>query len=103
MKLSDFRSLIVSIDPKATRYFAPETGPCTVWAEYERMGLYGDNIPAESGWKVRVDRYTTLEDDPVVEMLTQGLDNDEVTIMSYTVECDPASRIIRHTWLCEVC
>lgn len=101
MTLSDFRTLIAHADPKATRYFAPETGNCTVWAEYERLGLYSGNALTESGWKVRVDRYTALEDDPMVETLMKALDNDEITAQ-YTVACDPASRTIRHTWLCEV-
>ena len=101
MTLADFKALIVSADPKATRYFGADTGNCTVWAEYERTGLNADGELSEPVWRIRVDRFTNVEDDPVAEAITCALANDEITVR-YTVASDPATRYIRHTWYCEV-
>jgi hypothetical protein len=103
MTLPEFKALIVSADPKATRYFAADTGACTVWAEYERTSLDADDGPVETVWKIRVDRYTTAEDDPVAAAISEALyDNDEIAVKGYTVATDVETRYIRHTWLCEV-
>ena len=102
MTLAAFKALILTADPKATRYFGADTGNYTVWAERERKaGVCSDNEVSEPVWNVRVERITKMEDDPVAENILHALENDEITVR-YTVDSDPESKYIRHLFDCEV-
>lgn len=102
MTLADFKALIVSADPKATRYFGADTGNYTVWAEHERKGgVNAENWLSEPVWGIRVERITKIEDDPMAEAIMHALENDEITV-KYTIDSDPESKYIRHVFDCEV-
>lgn len=102
MTLDAFRSLILSVDPDATRYEGNRKGNYTVWQEYGMNRLHGDSRTADRAFKVQVDRFTKAEDDPIVEALFQALDGQDGIAFEYLVDYEVDTGYIHHIYDCEV-
>ncbi len=102
MTLEDFRELILSADPDATRYEGSRKGNYTVWQEYGMSPLAADNRTADRAMKVQVDRFTKVEDDPVAAALLAALDERDEVAYTYLVDYEVDTGYIHHIYDCEV-
>lgn len=100
--LEKFKKLLLTADPKATRYTSKQQGNYTVWAEYEPITLRGDDTTAERAWKVQIDRFTKTADDPVAAAITAMLDNNEISYTGPLMDYEQDTGYIHHIWDCTV-
>ena len=104
--LDDFKSLLLTVDTKITRYFGlsdSETWrPYTVWTEHEFDPLYGGNGYAEPMWRVLVERYTKDEDDAIVRAIMNKLEAAPGVTYRYSLRRNQELRMLYHAWDCEV-
>jgi len=102
MLLADFKALLLTADPLATKYKGALTGNYTAWTAYARIGVDADNRLAESGWKVQVDRFTKSDSDAVVALIDGVLSgNDEIGV-NYLIDYESDTGYIHHIWDCVV-
>ena len=101
MTLNEFQAWLVQIDPKATRFYTPKAGICTVWAEYGRIPAYADGRN-QGGWKVQIDRYTTDEDDGIANAIAQAIEESVLIACEHLIDYDMENGLIRHIFDCEV-
>jgi hypothetical protein len=101
MTLAEFAQILQSADPSATRYFSAQQGNYTVWQEYGADHLPGDNKYLDRKWRIQVDRFTKIPDDPVVDAITAVLDREDIAF-SYQVDFEMDTKYIHHIWDCEV-
>lgn len=101
MTLNEFKDLLLTADPAASHYKSTLHPNYTVWAEYGTNDLAADDKTAERAWKVQIDRYTTIENDPIAAAITAKLDENEISY-DLQVDSDPTTGYIRHIWACEV-
>lgn len=95
MTLQQFRDILLTADPQASHYKSMQTPNYTVWREYGKT-----RIP-EQAWKVQVDRYTKVEYDPIVALITTTLNIDDISF-SYLVDFESDTGYIHHIWDCTV-
>lgn len=104
--LNDFKELILSADPKASRYFAKNEAdpwtPYTVWTEYELTGQHGGDVYAEPVWRVLVERYTKDQDDAIVGQIMETLCAASGVAFEYSLRRNRELDIVGHFWDCEV-
>lgn len=102
MTVREIKAFVDGIDPGAKHYYTTLDGNAyTVWAETERTGLAANNTLAEMSWKFRVIRYTQAEFDAMAEAIEEALLEHPVISYSYSVDADPATGYILHTFECE--
>lgn len=102
MTLPEIKSFVENIDPAAKHYFTVlDGGGYTVWAETERTGLPANNTLKELGWNFRIIRYTQAEFDAMAEEIERALLEHPIIAYSYTVDADPPTGYILHTFECE--
>lgn len=99
--LENFKTLLLQVDPKATRYKSMRQGNYTVWAEYGTNSMRGNDTTGERAYKVQVDRFTKTENDPVVAAITAMLD-EQCYGYEYLVDYEQDTGYIHHIWDCEV-
>lgn len=101
MTVQEIKTLVTAADPGAKHYESTKAGSnYTVWMEYERTGMPGDDIH-EEGWKFQIDRYTKQEYDPVAEAIEQALKDQPGVAFTYMVEYERDTRYIHHIFDCE--
>jgi hypothetical protein len=101
MTVQEIKTLVTAADPGAKHYESAKDGSnYTVWMEYERTGMPGDDIH-EEGWKFQIDRYTKQEYDPVAEAIEQALKDQPGLAFTYMVEYERDTRYIHHIFDCE--
>lgn len=102
MELNEIKAVIIKADANAQHYTSADKDrdAFTVWGEYERIGLYGDDGYAEKGWRFEVDHYTRQEFSPIPEKIERILMESNVAF-TYRVAYQPASGYIRHIFECE--
>lgn len=102
MTLEDIRALVLSADPQAMRYESADDSAdgYTVWHEYQRLPAMSDDSHDE-GWKFQIDRFTTIEDDPVAAAIYAALDQDERVAFEYLIDYEEDTRTIHHIFDCE--
>ena len=103
MELREIKAVIIQADPEAKHYTTSsrDAEAFTVWGEYERIGLMGDDGWAERGWRFEVDHYTKMEFSPVPERIEEALLAAGVAY-TYTVAYQQQTGYIRHIFDCEV-
>lgn len=102
MTLDNFRDLLITADPTATKWKGAGTGNYTVYHPYEIGGLRADGRIVESKLKVQVDRYTRLSTDATVDAITAALDSSDDIAFRHFTEFEQDTGYIRHIWDCEV-
>ena len=103
MTLYEIRSLIISADPDAQHYYSSQTTRAyTRWAEYSMLPYTADDVHQE-GWQFQVDRFATVEFDPVADAIRAALDADPRVSYHYEIayEGNPGeSGMIHHIFDC---
>jgi hypothetical protein len=99
--LDRFRDRLLLVDPALRRYATTHKGNYTCWREYGARSLSADNRFSDRVWRVQVDRFTKVEDDPLIPLISAALDCDWIT-HSYTVDYERDAGYIHHIWDCEV-
>ena len=102
MTLDDFKELILTADPNAKRYANTRRPNYTVWAEYDTNNLRGDDKAIESVPKVQIDRFTKIENDPIVAAITGMLNANDIAYAGPLTVVEPETGYIHHIWTCEV-
>lgn len=100
MTLAEFATILQTADSSATRYFSAQQGNYTVWQEYGADHLLGDNRYRDRKWKIQVDRFTKIPDDPIVDAITAALDEEDIAY-AYQVDFEMDTKYIHHIWDCE--
>lgn len=109
MTLEEIGNIVASADPAARHYYSTSTdGPYTVWQEYNQISAPGDDgrtitdeNPEELGWAFQVERYTSVEFDPIAQRIRNALLEAEGVAFRYMVDFDPQTKVIRHLFDCE--
>lgn len=101
MTLIEFRDILLTADPGITRYDGAGTENYSVWYETGTRALTADDHDAERVWLVQVDRFTKIEDDPVVAAIQAALQESDVS-NAYSSDFEVDTRYIHHIWSCEV-
>lgn len=101
MTLNEFMELLLTVDPNATRYYSMQQGNYTIWQEYGADHLPGDNRYLDRKWRIQVDRFTKIPDDPIADAITATLDREDIAF-SYQVDFEMDTKYIHHIWDCEV-
>ena len=103
MTLSEFSKWVAAIDPSATRYTQPKAvGSCTVWREYQAKPTFADGVQTANVWKVQVERYTAVENDPIANAIAAAIEGSDSIAASYQIDSNPEDGTIRHIYDCEV-
>ena len=95
MTLQEFRDILLAADPQASHYKSMQTPNYTVWREFGKRAI------PEQTWKIQVDRYTKIEYDPVVALITTALNIDDIAY-EYLCDFEKDTGYIHHIWDCEV-
>lgn len=102
MTVKEIREFINTVDPLAKHHFTKlDGGSYTVWAETRRIGLDADNDYEELGWAFEIVRFTQNEFDKMPEKIERALLKNPLINYEYTVDSDPDSGYIVHTFVCE--
>ncbi len=102
MTLNDFKTELVAADPTAKRYKNALRPNYTVWHEYDTNNLRGDDRIVDSIPKVQIDRFTKIEDDPIVAAITEMLNDNDIAFSGPLTVAETESGYIHHIWTCEV-
>lgn len=101
MTIAQIRAIVAEADPHAGHYrSASKTQNYTAWHEFRREPIYGDDGVAEDGWAFQVDRFTTLEEDPMVDRIWETLQRHRLHV-THIVLPDPDTRYIHHAFQCQ--
>jgi hypothetical protein len=101
MTLLEFRDVLLTADPQASHYSSMLKPNYTKWAEYGEKVLYSDGESDEKHLLIQVDRFTTIEYDPVVDAIRTAFDRDDIAY-EYSCDFEPDTGYIHHIWDCEV-
>lgn len=102
MELREIKQIVQKADPDAAHYISAskDREAFTIWGEYERIGLFGDDGYAEKGWRFEIDHYTNKEFSEVPERIERVLLESEIAF-TYRVTYQPSTGYIRHIFECE--
>lgn len=103
MTLDDFRDLLLTADPKTTKWEGSGTGSRTVWSLYRLRSMPGDNAGAEIVAMIQVDRFARMDNDPISDAITAALMSrpDEIAF-EYQLDYEQETGLHHHIWDCEV-
>lgn len=102
MTLEAFKDLLLTVDPAITRYEHAGQGNFTVWSEHGTKPLGANNHRGEVIYRVQVDRFTRIENDPIATQMTAVLDAQDEVAFRYLVDYEQQTGYIHHIWDCEV-
>jgi len=86
MQLAEFRNLLVTADPKVTKWKGAGTGNYTTWRPFEVQALMADGERSEGLMRIQVDRFTKLDFDPVVTSIAEALSEDDDITFEYLID-----------------
>lgn len=101
MRLNDFRDILLTADPQITKRFGNGKGNYTVWTPGGIDRSLSDDIGDEKVQRVYVDRFTKLDDDPVVNKIWDVLESAFVSF-EYDQDTETDTKYIHHTFTCYV-
>ena len=102
MQLADFKNLLLTADSKATKWKGVGTGNYTTWRPFEFPALMADGERSEKIMRIQVDRFTKLDNDPVVTAIAEALAGDDDVAYEYLVDFEPDTGYIHHIFDCTV-
>lgn len=103
MTLDEFKTLLLSADPKATKWKGAGTGNYTVWRPFEFPKLMADGLPASTVTRIQVDRFTKIDDDPVATEIETVLSVNDDIAFEHLADFEEDTGYIHHIFNCEVC
>jgi hypothetical protein len=75
----------------------------TIWSEYGENNINANNKNAVNVVKIQIDRYTEIEYDPIVESITEVLEEaDNVAFSGPDRSIDEETKRMHYIWDCEV-
>ena len=102
MTINEFTALLLTADPDATHYIAAEGQTnYTVWRKYTERRLAADGESAGIIHLIQVDRFTKIEDDPMVDSIRAALEHPDISF-DYQEDFEPDTLYIHHVFDCEV-
>lgn len=99
--LSHFRNLILSVDGEITKYDGNGKENYTIWTPGGITGSLSDDTEEDIIQMVYVDRYTKIDNDPIVTDLFH-LFNDNYIPYEYEVDYEKETGYIHHIFSCRV-
>lgn len=101
MNLTEFRDLLLTVDPKASHYESKQKENYTVWAEYGANRFTAGDTEAERTLKIQIDRFTKIEYDPMADAITAMLNENNICYEPHT-DFEEKTGLTHHFWDCEV-
>lgn len=102
MLLSEFKSMMVTVDPTVNMYKSDATGDYTVWRPGSRGdGIMSDDEPDEEVTRVYVSRFTRSESDAVAIAIEAALMNAFIPY-EHEIDFENETGYIHHTFTCYV-
>lgn len=101
MRLIDFRDIILSADPKATKRYGTGQGNYTVWTPGGIDRSMSDDAGDEKIQRIYVERFTKIDSDPVVDAIWTALENAYIAF-EYEQDTEIDTKYIHHTFTCYV-
>ncbi len=75
MTLSDFKAMLVDIDPNLDKWKSSQTGNYTVWTLGQSLaGVMSDDAPDEEDDRVHVERFTKSDTDSIAPAIKAALE-----------------------------
>lgn len=103
MTLDEFGALMKTADPVLSKFKGDGKVNYTTWAPYKRTGLHADGQLIEPVWKVQVDRFTKIDNDPVAAAIDAALlGSDDIAVTEYQIDYEKDTGYIHHIWDIEV-
>lgn len=102
MTLSDFKTLLLTADPAATKWKGSGTGNYTVWYPISFPKLMANGAAAETVKRIQVDRFTKLDDDSVVSAIDAALAGHDEVAHDHIVDFEEDTGYIHHIFDCTV-
>jgi len=103
MQLAEFEALLVSVDPAITKWKGATSGNYTIWSPYLPLTMESDNISEIVGYRIQVDRFTTVDDDPIATAITAALmASDQIALEPPIIDYESDTGYLHHIWVCEV-
>lgn len=104
MTIDEIRLLVISADENARHHWtSSDAKEYTIWSEYARSSFTANGLHSE-GWKFQIDRFTTLDDDPIVARIISALDAAEAVSYTHLVDYEGTPKsggLIHHIFDCE--
>ncbi|HCA29168.1 MAG TPA: hypothetical protein DEP23_06215 [Ruminococcaceae bacterium] len=101
MQLNDFRDILLEADGNITKRFGAGTGNYTVWTPGGIDRVMSDDTGDENVQRVYVDRYTKLDNDPVVQAIWNALEGAFISF-EYEQDTENDTKYIHHTFTCYI-
>lgn len=101
MTLLDFKAIVLRADPKSTKRFGAGKGNYTVWTPGAIDRVMSDDENDEKVQRIYVDRYTKIDDDPIVQAIWDELEKAFISF-EYEQDTETDTKIIHHIFTCFV-
>lgn len=103
-ELQKIKTMLLSVTENVYHYTAPkQDGSYIVWAEdMESNAILGDNKKQNQIIQGTIDLYTKEEFDPRVQLIQQGLNQNEVSFVLNSIQHEEETGYIHFEWLFEV-
>jgi hypothetical protein len=97
--LTPFRDLLLSVDPKVTKFEGNGETNYTVWTPYTTDKTMSDNTEDDSAWNIQVDRFTKTDNDPVAAAIYDKLTQAHIPF-EYELDYEKETKYIHHIFTC---
>ncbi len=97
--LTPFKNLILSVDIEATKFEGNGKRDYTVWTPYQPSRDIADDECEEFTWRIQVDRFTKIDNDPIAKALYDKFEEMHVPF-EYELDYEPDTKYIHHIFVC---
>jgi hypothetical protein len=101
MLLTEFRDILLAADPEITKRFGNGKGNYSVWTPGRIDRSMSDSSDEEKVQRIYVERFTKLDEDPIVKALWNALESAEIPF-EYEQDTEADTKYIHHTFTCYV-
>jgi len=106
LSLANFKATLLTADPNARKFRGDSTGNYTVWTPVRIVSVSSDDAPDDEYWIVQVDRFTRLDEDPIVAAIYDALKAARIPF-EYLIDVEPekgesGTGYIHHIYDCRV-
>jgi len=97
--LTAFKDLLLEADPKATKFEGAGGDSYTVWTPYSPVKTMSDDEQEDFTWRIQVDRYTRIDNDPIAKAIYDKLTEAGIPF-EYDMDHEPDTGYIHHIYVC---
>lgn len=106
LSLANFKATLIAADPTARKFRNDSTGNYTIWTPVRIVTSSSDDGIDDKYWIVQIDRFTRLDDDPVVDAIYNALEAARIPF-DYLIDVEPekgesGTGYIHHIYDCRV-